>query len=92
MSLLTEEKETAHMRKQPFRKRVWVGICDGRPNYTLIDTGFGGWGNGSMRTIIIFTSKARAKQQYEKVQQFELREVRLPTPRCFGSGTKRTLA
>lgn len=54
------------------RKKVWVGFSDGRPAYTVIDTGFGGWGKSCERTIVIFTNKSRAKRQYDDVRQMEL--------------------
>lgn len=61
-------------RKKKWRKRMWVGYSDGRPAYTMIDTGFGGWGKGGYRTLAIFTDKARAKREYEDVRPMELRE------------------
>jgi hypothetical protein len=63
-------------RKKKFSKRVYVGFCDGRPDYRMIDTGRGGWGNGGYRTIITFTDKTRARQEYEDVRVFELRQVK----------------
>ena len=63
-------------RKKKWSKRVWVGICDGRPDYRIIDTGRGGWGNGGYRTIIVFTDKARAKQEYELVKPMILTEAK----------------
>lgn len=63
-------------KRKPFSKRVFVGFCDGRPDYRMIDTGFGGWGNGGYRTIIVFTDKKRAQREYEEVRVFELRERR----------------
>lgn len=62
-------------KKRLYRKRVYVGICDGRPDYRMIDTGFGGWGKGGYRTIIVFTDKARARKEYEKVVAMELRAI-----------------
>jgi hypothetical protein len=62
-------------RKKKFSKRVYVGFSDGRPDYRMIDTGRGGWGNGGYRTIIVFTDKTRASQEYEDVRVFELRQV-----------------
>ena len=59
-----------------WRKRVYVGYIDGRPDYRMIDTGLGGWGNGGYcTTIIVFTDKARAQQEYEDVRPMELSEV-----------------
>ncbi len=62
-------------RTKRWSKRVYVGYIDGRPDYRMIDTGFGGWGNGGYRTIIVFTDKSRAKQEYEDVRPMELGEV-----------------
>ena len=47
------------------RKRVYLGFADGRPAYTLIDTGFGGWGKGCYRSLAFFIDKASAKHEYE---------------------------
>ena len=55
-----------------WRKKVWIGFRDGRPAYTMIDTGFGGWGHGGYWTIIIFTDKKRARREYEDVRLMEL--------------------
>jgi hypothetical protein len=63
-------------RRKPWRKRVWVGFQEGRPDYRMIDTGWGGWGEGGYRTIIVFTDKARARREYEDVRRMELRLIK----------------
>lgn len=62
-------------KRKKWSKRVWVGICEGRPDYRMIDTGWGGWGNGGYRTIIVFTDRKRAREEYECVRRFDLREI-----------------
>ena len=62
-------------KQSRWSKRVWVGFCDGRPDYRIIDTGWGGWGNGGYRTIIVFTNRARARREYQDVRPMELRAV-----------------
>lgn len=64
-------------RKKSWSKRVWVGFSGGRPDYRMIDTGFGGWGNGGYRTLAIFTDKARAKREYEDVRPMTLSSPKL---------------
>lgn len=55
-------------KKNAWSKRVWVGFSDGRPDYRIIDTGYGGWGCGYYRTLAIFTDMARARFEYEDVR------------------------
>lgn len=62
-------------KRKPYVRKCWGGFVAGRLHYTMIDTGFGGWGSGGMMTMAVFTNKAIAERQYEDVRQIEIREV-----------------
>ncbi|MDE2096836.1 MAG: hypothetical protein KGL39_06275 [Patescibacteria group bacterium] len=61
-------------------KQLWAGItCDDRGKERIdmleIDDGWGGWGENKRPTLALFTSRERARQQYEKVAKVEVRIV-----------------
>lgn len=60
--------------------QLWAGItCDSRGKERIdmreVDDGWGGWGEQRRLTMMLFTSRERARQQYEKVAKVKIRVV-----------------
>jgi len=72
---MAKAKKASRLR---YKRQVWGGFVDGRLHYRLIDTGFGGRGNGGMMTLAVYTSKAKAREHYTDVRAIEIRELSRP--------------
>lgn len=63
------------MSKKLYKRKVWGGFVDGRLYMQMIDTGFGGWGNGGVKAPAIYTEKRRAQREFQDVRPIEIREL-----------------
>lgn len=63
--------------RRRYKVRLWGGFCDNTLSMSEVDTGFGGFGTGegTARMPAIFTSKAKARKQFEDVRAIEIREL-----------------
>lgn len=55
--------------------KFWGGFSEGKLHCSLVDSGFGGWGNTFTMQPAIFSRRDDAKKQYEDVREVEIKEV-----------------
>jgi len=63
--------------RRRYKTRLWGGFCDNALHVYEMDTGFGGFGisEGMARMPAIFTSRNKARKQYQDVRRIEIREL-----------------
>ena len=52
--------------------KAWGGFSGGRLYSDEVDTGFGGYGNGTTKMRAVFDKRADAKKQYRDVRRIEI--------------------
>lgn len=61
-------------------KTFWAGIIDGEIDVREVDSGWGGYagkaGDGMVRVPMIFTSRANAREQYQKIAKVQIKIVK----------------
>lgn len=63
--------------RRRYKVRLWGGFVDNVLHSSRVDTGFGGFGTDEAKAIMpaVFTSRVKARKQYEDVRAIEIREL-----------------
>jgi hypothetical protein len=64
------------MSEPPKPKIFWAGICDNKIDIRLVDNGFGGWGQSTIKAPMLFTSRKQARLEYERVCKVKVSPAR----------------